>query len=342
TSCDSGSSANQNSRISDLEYKGAVLTHIHNFEDGYGSEKSKSMQVHLKKSGYDSVQLNTFGYMENIKSTKIFYKHDLTLSNKAVRKEIQNLKSNGFKVVLKPHIWIGGLNFDPENWINKIDYQNQKDLEKWFKNYTDFILDQARVAEEEKVELFVIGTELVGLVKYKSHWEKLIQGIRTVYKGKLTYAAEGRKAKNVPFWESLDYIGIDAYFPLSNKINPTLDELTSGWNKYNQELEKLSSDNKRKIIFTELGYKSVEGTSIKPWLWIDSTAAKSEKEQADCYRATFEFIKKSPYIAGIFIWKYFTDMESKEEADNIEKGFTPYKKEAEKVVSEYLLSAPNN
>jgi len=36
--------------------------------------------------------------------------------------------------------------------------------------------------------------------------------------------------------------------------------------------------------------------------------------------------------AGIFVWKYFTDMNSYERRNN-EKGFTPYGKEAEKVIS---------
>jgi len=52
--------------------------------------------------------------------------------------------------------------------------------------------------------------------------EKLIKKIREVYRGKLTYAAEGINAKNIEFWDALDYIGIDAYFALTDKINPYL------------------------------------------------------------------------------------------------------------------------
>lgn len=330
-SCNNSSSAYQELFISDLKYKGAVLAHIHNFTSGYGSSSSNSIQQHLKQVGYNSVQLNTFGYMRSSKSTRIFYKHDPTLSNDAVRKEIRNLNKKELKVVLKPHIWIGGLSFDPDNWRNKIDFDNNKELQEWFNNYTKFILDQAKIAEEENVSLFVIGTELVELTKYKNHWEKLIRDVRAVYNGKLTYAAEGRKAKNVTFWSSLDYIGIDAYFPLSNDTNPTVDKLIKGWEVYDKEFRELSNYYSKKIIFTEIGYKSIEGTAIKPWQWIDDSAEKSESAQANCFKATFEFLENKPYMEGVFIWKYFTDMQSKEE-----KGFTPYKKEAEKVISEYF------
>lgn len=336
-SCNLSGSVNEKHSISDFEFKGAVLAHIHNFKSGYGSIKSKSMHDYLKKIGYDSVQLNTFGYMEDRRSTDIYYEHDPTLSNELLIKEIQNLKKTGIKVVLKPHIWIGGLSFDPDNWRNKIDFENKNDLEKWFENYSEFIMEQAKLAEELNIELFVIGTELVELAKYKSHWEKLISDIRSVYSGKLTYAAEGRKAKNVPFWNNLDYIGIDAYFPISNKENPSLDELTEGWERYDSELKKLSDNFNKKIIFTEIGYKSVEGTAIKPWQWVDNDSVMSEDEQARCYKAMFEFIKNKKYMAGIFVWKYFSDMDSHEERGNIKKGFTPYKKEAEKIVSEYFL-----
>jgi hypothetical protein len=40
--------------------------------------------------------------------------------------------------------------------------------------------------------------------------------IRKIYTGKLTYAANWDDFDKVPFWKELDYIGIDAYFPLSD------------------------------------------------------------------------------------------------------------------------------
>ena len=214
-----------------LKYKGAVLAHIHDMGSGYGSDKSKKMQDHLASIGYNSIQLNTFGYMKSSKHTEVLYKLDPTMSKDFVSKEIRSLKSKGFKVMLKPHIWIGNLEFDPDNWRNKIDFDNEKELDLWFKNYKEFILYEAKIAEEHNVEIFVIGTELVELTKYDDSWRDLIKSVRSVYNGKLTYAAEGLKAENISFWDDLDYIGIDAYFPLSNKVNPNLDELRRGWNK---------------------------------------------------------------------------------------------------------------
>ena len=48
-------------------------------------------------------------------------------------------------------------------------------------------------------------------------WNELILKIKKLYKGKLTYAANWDEYKRIHFWNVLDYIGVDAYFPLTDK-----------------------------------------------------------------------------------------------------------------------------
>lgn len=314
-----------------LEYNGAVLAHIHRIGNGYGSLPSKAMHSHLSSVGYDTVQLNTFAYMRGRKDTEVISDGDPTMAEKYIVAEIENLHSAGFDVMLKPHIWIGGHNLDSDNWRNKIDFEDPQERGEWFSSYEKFILSEAELAEKTGVEIFVIGTELVGMSKYTKEWKALISDVRDLYSGKLTYAAEGMNAKKIEFWDALDYIGIDAYFPLSEKSNPTLKELLSGWNKYEPEIKELSRKYNKKVIFTEIGYKSVEGTTIKPWEWSKDGKA-SQEEQALAFEAVSLAFSDKPYLAGVFVWKYFTDMNSYERG-NILKGFTPYGKKAETVLS---------
>ncbi len=320
-----------------LEYKGAVLAHIHRIGSGYGSGKSEDMHRHLKRVGYDTVQLNTFGYMRNKDQTRIIADGDPTLSDKYLVEEINNLHKNGFKVMLKPHIWIGGWDLDPDNWRSKIDFPNEAKRAKWFESYAEFILEQAAIAESTGTEIFAVGTELVGMSKYKEDWVGLIAKVKKTYSGKLTYAAEGMNATKIEFWPVLDYIGIDAYFPLADKENPTVEELVEGWEKYEPVLRELSAKYDKPVLFTEIGYKSVEGSTIKPWEW-NGEGKTSQKEQANALRATHKSFTGSQYLAGIFIWKYFTDMQSYEKP-NVEKGFTPYKKLGEKVLTDWFNSS---
>ena len=165
---------------SNFDINGAVLTHIHKEGSGYGSEKSKEMHTHLKKTGYNSVQINTFCYMRKTSIPAVFYGFDPTLDKKHLNKEINQLHSKGFSVMLKPHVWVGDIEFDPENWRNTIDYSNPGDRASWFHNYKKFIIKQAKIAEKNKVEIFVIGTELVKLTKYKEEWKKIISSVRNV------------------------------------------------------------------------------------------------------------------------------------------------------------------
>ncbi len=318
----------------DLTYKGAVLAHIHRIGNGYGSTPSKEMHKHLNEIGYNFVQLNTFAYMWDRKRTKVHSGGDPSMATPFVESEIQNLHEMGFKVMLKPHIWIGGHNLDPDNWRSKIDFEDPLKRRKWFDSYTEFILSEAELAQRAGVEMLVVGTELVGVSKYTDEWDKLIKKIRGVYSGKLTYAAEGMNAQKIEFWDDLDYIGIDAYFPLSDKNSPSLEELTQGWTKYESEIRALSEKYDKQVIFTEIGFKSVEGTAIKPWEW-KQDGKVSQEDQALAFEATRLAFRDKPYLAGVFVWKYFTDMNSYERG-NVEKGFTPYRKKAENVIYEWF------
>jgi len=102
------------------------------------------------------------------------------------------------------------------------------------------------------------------------------------------------------------------------------------------EFKSLSDKYDKKIIFAEIGFKSHEGSTIKPWEW-NQIGKPSEEEQANAFKATYLVFHDKPYLAGFFVWKYFTDMNSYERP-NIEKGFTPYGKTAEKIISEWVGS----
>lgn len=50
---------------------------------------------------------------------------------------------------------------------------------------------------------------------------RLIRQIRRVYHGPLTYAANwSGEYKQIRFWDALDYVGIQAYFPLRHGRQP--------------------------------------------------------------------------------------------------------------------------
>ena len=129
---------------------------------------------------------------------------------------IQAARKKKLKVMLKPHIWL------MEGWRANIQLEDEQEWESWFTSYRKEILHYAKMAALTDAELFCIGTELRSSIKTQPEaWITLIQDIRKVYSGKLTYAANwDREYKEVAFWDQLDYIGVQGYFSLNKRRDP--------------------------------------------------------------------------------------------------------------------------
>jgi hypothetical protein len=261
-------------------------------------------------------------------------------------KTTQYAKQHGIKTILKPHIW---LRDEGGKWRGEIKMKSEEDWLKWFENYTGFIMHYAKLAEEQQMEMLCIGTELhQTCVDRADDWRKLIAKIRTVYSGPLTYAANfGDEYQDVPFWDELDYIGVQAYFPLTKKENPSVRNLRDGWKQPIKDLKKLSAKYGKPILFTEVGYKSTKDSGIEPWTWpqrIDREereAIYSEKTQAALYEALFAEVMDEPWLAGVHLWKWYPNYEQRLNSRRGSKpyysiDFTPQAKEAEKVMTKWF------
>lgn len=106
------------------------------------------------------------------------------------------------------------------------------------------------------------------------HWAAAIAAVREVYRGRLTYAANFDRYREVGFWDRLDLIGINAYYPLRglHETRPTDDdllaELTAGWRAVFDEIQSFQRAEKlrdRPVVFTELGYADRANSTVHPW-----------------------------------------------------------------------------
>ena len=235
-------------------------------------------------------------------------KRDTLKRQERWRNAIKKADSFKFKTMLKPHIWL--TNTDNGVWRSDINMPNQDDWDLWFKNYSNQILDYAALAESLKMPLFCIGTELYKtVVEQPEKWLQLIADIREIYSGKLIYAANwNQEVFDVPFWDALDFIGIQAYYPIAENENPELEELENGWKKHISSLTKLQKTHNKPIVFTELGYKSTTDAGIKPWEWnsMQNRFHKkiSKRTQALCYQAFFNTVWKESWLKGVHFWEW--------------------------------------
>ena len=204
--------------------------------------------------------------------------------------------------------------------------------------YRSFILLYAEMAEQAEVEMFCIGTELTRLSKNKPEfWRSLIKDVKAVYKGKLTYAGNWYKEyESISFWDELDYIGIQAYFPLTNKDNPDVAELKQYWERKSSDLAGFSAKFNKPILFTEIGYKSTIDGASKPWEWIDyynngATFEQSFQTQSNAYQSVFETVWHENWFAGMHLWQWRGDGRNRRDRNRLD--FTPQNKPAEQIIA---------
>lgn len=247
-------------------------------------------------------------------------------TRRGAKQYIQLLQKNGVKIMLKPQIWVWRGAFTGD-----MAMKSEEDWKQLEMSYSDFILTYAKLAEETKVDMYCIGTELEEFVKHRPHyWQGLIQKVRGIFSGKITYAANWDEYPRTPFWDKLDYIGVDAYFPLSQESHPSLEQMKLGWQPWKSKLLALSEARDKPILFTEFGYRSMDYTAKKPWLVDRNQMDVNLKAQADATQALFDEFWKEDWFAGGFVWKWFIHHD--DSGGKEDNRFTPQNKPAEAVI----------
>jgi len=249
-----------------------------------------------------------------------------------VKQYAEMLQKNNIKVMMKPQIWISHGEFT--------GYMKMKTEEDWKlleATYRDFIMTFLAVAVETNVAAFCIGTELEQFIIHRpDFWFDLITEVKKTYKGKLTYAANWDEYKRVPFWEQLDFIGVDAYFPVSDMKTPTVAHAQEGWQRWKEELKGVSEKHNRKILFTEYGYRSVDFAGKEPWRSERSMNVVNLEAQVNLTVALFKEVYNEPWFAGGFIWKWFIDHAKSGGSENSQ--FSPQNKPVENTIQEHFKS----
>ena len=241
---------------------------------------------------------------------------------------IQYAKENDLKVMVKPHVWIAA-----EGWCGDFNLPTEAQWQQWETDFRKYIINHAKKADSLNVELFCIGTEYrIPARERPEFWKSLIKDIRKIYGGKLTYASNWDNYENITWWDKLDYIGVDAYFPLANGDYPTIDQIKEGWVPVKKRLKAFSQKWDKPILFTEFGFQSVNGAVGKHWEVEKSAESINFQLQADAYEATFQSLENESWWAGGFFWKWHLMMRS---SSYLRMEWTPQNKPAEQVIARW-------
>lgn len=273
-----------------------------------------------------------FGFIRDLENPDISFNTDRQWfgeTRKGAKQYIEALKERNIKIMIKPQIWVWHGEF-----TGFINMQNEADWNVLEDSYSKFILEYAQLANEVEADLFCIGTELEKFIENRpDFWMTLIIKIKNKYKGKLTYAANWDEFKRTPFWDKLDFIGVDAYFPLSDSKTPTVEECIEGWKSHKQVIYDVSKKYDKPILFTEFGYRSVDYSGKEPWKSDRSMTQVNMDAQVNTTQALFETFWNEDWFAGGFVWKWFHNHKNAGGIDN--SRFTPQNKPTEVLIKKY-------
>ncbi len=268
-----------------------------------------------------SIEIVPTWYMTTATSSAIDPDPVRTPSDASVIHAATTAMGLGLRVLLKPQ-----LDVLDGTYRGRLD---PADRSAWFTAYRTMLIHYATMARQLSLPGLVVGVELGSMVDRAGdtgRWERLIRRVRSLgYRGVLTYAANWDQLRTVGFWRSLDFIGIDAYFPLipkDRRYSPTTEELVSAWHgsylpagrvDWVAEIDRLHRTQGRPIVFTELGYGATACAAVAPYSLTPRCAFPSvrskptERAQQNAYVAALRVWSRVPYVNGIFWWDWPTN-----------------------------------
>jgi hypothetical protein len=288
---------------------------------GYGTPQAGSYLRQIRAVGAEWVQLDPTWYQADAGSNEIAAAPQ-TPADRTVERAVHTAHQAGLKVLLKPVVDVapGG-----SVYRGKI---KPTDRAAWFASYTAFVSHYAGLATRTKVDEFSVGAELAGVSGDREAWLPVVSAVRARYRGPVLYAANFDEYRHVAFWDQLDLIGIDAYWPLAHEPTTDVTALRAAWRPIRDELREYADRAGRRILFAEAGYTSQHGTTTAPWSWTVSRT-QDQAEQAAAYEALLRTFDDQSWWAGVFWWAWDVPLA---DSSHIPLGYTPHGKTAEKVI----------
>jgi hypothetical protein len=315
-----------------FDYNG--ITHVSWWHDQYGYSEATASRNALAATGGNWAGVLATWYMSDRRSVTIASHPTQSPSDQAVRRAIQEMRAMGLRVMLKPHV-----DSMDGYWRGQIA---PSDPGAWFASYAEMMDHYATLAEDTGAEMLCVGTELVTMsgARYASNWKSVIDRVRDRYAGLLVYGAGANypadEFTSVSFWPHLDLLGLDVYTSLTNRANPSRQDLVNAW-RSNRDghnmvaaFRNFQMAHGKPLIFTEIGYRSADGTNRAPWDW-QASMGSDPGEQADCYQAAYEvWSGETAWMRGLFWWSW--DVPAPGAGDT---GYNPRGKPAEDVLRQW-------
>ncbi len=283
--------------------RGFVLTAW--WHDHYADFETATSLRELDASGANAVALIATWYQPTLDSSVVAPDPLRTPSDESLARAVRSAKRHGMKVMLR-------LVVDVESGESRTAIAPRLPA-LWFDTYARMVDHYSSLARAAGVDALQIGVELSGLTYgWISRWRKLVHRARTRFDGELSYGANWDEFPRIRWWDAVDAIAVDAYFPLAADARPrSEEEIVHAWSasvdqygnraRYIDELAAVQRRFRRPVIFSEIGYASVEGTLVEPWRTDGRYSAQAQLRATNA--AIRAFVGK-PWFRGMYFWQW--------------------------------------
>ena len=284
--------------------------------------------VRMKANGVTWYQLGTSWFMPSMTSSTIqpiFDRGNIdpaagshllaTVSDARLEQIIDRFQAQGVKVFLRP-----GIEPNLAGWRGRIA---PTDWNAWFQSYKAFIQHYAALAQRKNVAMLSIGFELDSSVARTAQWNEVIQAVRAIYSGPISYdcggvlyhgneasyttssfTADWQAAACGDFAANVDFIGIDWYPPIAGSPTSGVQEMASNVRAIaDQFLAPLAQRHGKPVFFAEIDYASANRSAMNPLLY--RSGEVDAGEQATAFEAVFRALADKPWFAGMFPASHF-------------------------------------
>ncbi|MCP3915133.1 MAG: hypothetical protein GY711_06230 [bacterium] len=266
--------------------------------DGFGDELDR-----LRALGVNWVAIHPYASIRA--DGEVVSRFDADAPPAWVTRPIEEAHARGMQILVKPHIAYWG---SPFSWRGDIAFDDAGQWERFFASYERWIVTLARIARG--ADAFAVGTELDRTLAHESQWRAIIGAVREQTSAHLTYAANWSDFERVGFWDALDAVGVQAYFPLvTDERLPDESALRAGWSEPLRKLRALHVRTGKPVVFTELGYDRSLAAALRPWesgrRRRDDPGAAGVLQERCLSVALGVLEEETTWLRGAFLWKWF-------------------------------------
>jgi hypothetical protein len=285
--------------------------------------------VEIASLGASHVELVVPLYQEHGGSTSLGLHPRFSPSVAGIRRTIREARALGLRVLVFPIVRLSAPRA-PSEWRGTLA---PSDRAAWFASYAAVLKELARIAAEENAAALSVGSELSTLDVDVAPWRALVAEVRRRFHGELTYSGNWDHFEKVAIYELVDKVGICAYFSLGERkaTVPAVAELEERWRSLRTRLARFASAIHRPLLFTEVGYRSILGSSAEPWNE-EPGGIVSVEEQRRAYEAFVNTWRGAPseLLVGLYFWNWYGW------GGPTSRGYTPRGKPAAEIVKSWF------